>query len=177
MPVKQETVGCQIARLRAAAGLTQAELGTRLGVTYQAVSKWERGETLPDTALLPDLAQVLGTTVDDLLCGGERMGSFRQALRVQDMMDGVACLARMGELLGRRNILYRGAVDGLSERINSDVEEMLADDRLRECLAAEAIIHNLRLGYYFDLSDIRRRFAHEQWVKVLEEYAARYGIQ
>ena len=68
-----EKVGNQIAMLRKKKGLTQNDLGERLGVTFQAVSKWERGETLPDTAILPDLANVLETTVDFILTGGEKM--------------------------------------------------------------------------------------------------------
>ncbi len=64
-------VGKQIASLRNAKGLTQADLGERIGVSFQAVSKWERGETLPDTAILPSLASVLETSVDQILCGGE----------------------------------------------------------------------------------------------------------
>ena len=66
-----EKVGLQIAELRKNKGLTQNDLGERLGVSFQAVSKWERGETLPDTAILPDLANILGTTVDYILNGGE----------------------------------------------------------------------------------------------------------
>ena len=57
-------VGSRIGILRRGKGLTQSELGDRLGVSYQAVSKWERGETLPDTALLVDLADILETSVD-----------------------------------------------------------------------------------------------------------------
>ena len=63
-------VGNQIAVLRKGKGLTQSELGERLGVSFQAVSKWERGETLPDTAILLDLAEVLETSVDYILSGG-----------------------------------------------------------------------------------------------------------
>ena len=59
-----QKVGGQIAALRKAKGLTQNDLGERLGVTFQSVSKLERGETLPDTAILVDLADVLETTVD-----------------------------------------------------------------------------------------------------------------
>ncbi|MBP3937932.1 MAG: helix-turn-helix transcriptional regulator, partial [Clostridia bacterium] len=62
--------GKMIALLRSQKGITQAELGERLGVSFQAVSKWERGETLPDVSLLTDLADVLETTVDFLLRGG-----------------------------------------------------------------------------------------------------------
>lgn len=40
-----EKIGQQICYLRKARGLTQADLGERLGVSFQAVSKWERGET------------------------------------------------------------------------------------------------------------------------------------
>lgn len=43
-------VGSQIAMRRKEKGITQNELGDRIGVSFQAVSKWERGETLPDTA-------------------------------------------------------------------------------------------------------------------------------
>ena len=69
-------VGEQIAVLRRANGLTQNELGERLGVSFQSVSKWERGETLPDTAILLDLAQVLQTTVDQLLSGGTKVLNY-----------------------------------------------------------------------------------------------------
>lgn len=55
-----------IARLRKAKGLTQAELGNYLGVSNQAVSKWENGVTMPDVMLLPDLADVFGCYIDEL---------------------------------------------------------------------------------------------------------------
>ena len=59
MAIQATQAGGQIARLRRAKGLTQTALGELLKVSFQAVSKWERGETLPDTALLDDLAQAL----------------------------------------------------------------------------------------------------------------------
>ena len=71
--MNMQNVGEQIAVLRKGKGLTQNDLGERLGVTFQSVSKWERGETLPDTAILVDLADVLETTVDFILTGGERI--------------------------------------------------------------------------------------------------------
>ena len=68
-----EKVGKQIALLRKNKKLTQSELGERIGVSFQAVSKWERGETLPDVTLLPDLAKILETTIDFILLGGENI--------------------------------------------------------------------------------------------------------
>jgi tellurite methyltransferase len=47
--------------------MTQEALAERLGITFQAVSKWETGQSIPDTALLPTLAQILGISVDKLL--------------------------------------------------------------------------------------------------------------
>ena len=65
--VRQATFGSCIRSLRRQQGMTQAGLADRLGVTDKAVSKWERDRSFPDTALLPKLADVLGTTVNDLL--------------------------------------------------------------------------------------------------------------
>ncbi len=61
------TIGKNIQTLRKQNGFTQEELAGRLGVTYQAVSKWENGATAPDISLLPELAAVLGTSIDALL--------------------------------------------------------------------------------------------------------------
>ncbi len=55
-----------IARLRKKKELTQAELGEMLGVSNQAVSKWESGMTMPDVMLLPEISKVLGVTLTDL---------------------------------------------------------------------------------------------------------------
>ena len=57
----------KIAALRRSAGLTQEKLGVLLGVSPQAVSKWENDECLPDLALLPDLCAVLHVSADELL--------------------------------------------------------------------------------------------------------------
>ncbi|MDR2570993.1 MAG: helix-turn-helix domain-containing protein [Oscillospiraceae bacterium] len=53
-----------ISRYRKDLGLTQEALADRLGITFQAVSKWETGQTIPDTMLLPRLAQTLNVSID-----------------------------------------------------------------------------------------------------------------
>ena len=55
--------------MRRAAGLTQEALAEKLGVSSQAVSKWENDQSCPDIALLPELAKILGCTTDELLTG------------------------------------------------------------------------------------------------------------
>ncbi len=63
----QKNFGVKILEYRQNKGLTQEELAGRIGVTPQALSKWERGQSLPDIALLAELCQVLGCSADYLL--------------------------------------------------------------------------------------------------------------
>ena len=63
----ETTLGKRIALNRKRLGLTQDKLAERLGVTAQAVSKWENDLSCPDITLLPKLAQVFGITTDELL--------------------------------------------------------------------------------------------------------------
>jgi len=60
-------VGAYITILRKSKKMTQGKLAEILGISHQAVSNWERGAALPDITLLLDLANALGTTVDNLL--------------------------------------------------------------------------------------------------------------
>ena len=63
----KKTLGAMIAELRKAQGMTQLELADQMGVTDKAVSKWERDLSCPDVNSLPDLAEILGVSVDDLM--------------------------------------------------------------------------------------------------------------
>ena len=65
----QIRTGGLIRQLRTEKKLTQKELAERIGVSDEAVSKWERGCGCPDVSLLPALAEVLGTDVQVLLSG------------------------------------------------------------------------------------------------------------
>lgn len=65
----EATLGKRVAALRRDKGLKQDDLAQQLGVTPQAVSKWENDQTCPDITLLPQLAQILGVSVDELLSG------------------------------------------------------------------------------------------------------------
>ena len=61
------TMGKRIADLRRQKGMTQEQLANQVGVTAQAVSKWENDLSCPDISVLPQLAEVLGVTTDELL--------------------------------------------------------------------------------------------------------------
>jgi len=61
------TIGTNIKRLRVNKGITQEQLGDVLGVSSQAVSKWENESTLPDILSLPKLAEYFGISIDELM--------------------------------------------------------------------------------------------------------------
>ncbi len=61
------TLGEKIAEKRRARGMTQEELAEKLGVTAQAVSKWENNNSYPDITLLPTIASLFETTIDALM--------------------------------------------------------------------------------------------------------------
>ena len=65
----QEKIGSFIQACRKEAGLTQAKLAERLGITDRAVSKWETGKSLPDSSLMLPLCEELHITVNELLSG------------------------------------------------------------------------------------------------------------
>lgn len=59
-------LSCDIRSLRKAAGLTQDELAERVGVCQSAVAVWESGNGFPTADKLPQIAKILGCTIDDL---------------------------------------------------------------------------------------------------------------
>ena len=67
-----EWIGQTISDLRKSHNMTQLELADKLNISFQAVSNWERGISMPDIAKLPELANLLDTSIDDLL--GEKSG-------------------------------------------------------------------------------------------------------
>ena len=65
----KNTVAKNIVRLRQASGMTQAELAAKLNYSDKAVSKWERGESMPDVAVLSKIADLFQVSLDWLVRG------------------------------------------------------------------------------------------------------------
>lgn len=97
-------VGSNIARLRKAAGLTQAELAERLSYTDKAVSKWERGESMPDVLTLIQLAEAFGTDLDTVV-------GFGAAVQGQPEQDESEA---SGKPKGHRRLADHGVIQKLS---------------------------------------------------------------
>ena len=88
----QTTLGQRIVALRRQKGLTQGALAEALGVTPQAISKWENSVTWPDILLLPSLARMLGVTGDARLDGGHELGHQTRRARSAVYESDWVCL-------------------------------------------------------------------------------------
>ena len=65
-------IGSKIKELRKHRGVTQEQLAHSIGISFQAVSKWENGIALPDIALVPVLANYFGVSLDELFDYNQR---------------------------------------------------------------------------------------------------------
>ena len=61
-----KNIGNNIKQLRQQKKMTQKQVAERLGVSYQAISKWENSINAPDIALLPEIAELFGVSIDVL---------------------------------------------------------------------------------------------------------------
>ena len=94
------SIGRNIAEFRKRRGFTQEELGARLGVTNQAVSKWENETTMPDVMLLPVIAEALGVTLNTLYGIEEKK---EERVRADDFPEAAR------EMLGAYFVRHAGA--------------------------------------------------------------------
>lgn len=146
------TIGESIRYHRKRLDLTQAELADRVGVTPQAVSKWENDVGLPDITMAVPLARALGTTTDELLRFGERYQEFERIwMRTQEetRMDEKAllevALAALKEFPYDRNFLFRAAVGQMILAIRSEDDDE-SRDYIGQALANAAFYVEMSAG-------------------------------
>ena len=102
-------IGEKIAQLRRDAGMTQEALASRLVISPQAISKWERGIANPDLELIPEIAKLFGISTDELL------GLSSPKARENELESRISSLERLLTMLtekddhATREILLQGA--------------------------------------------------------------------
>ena len=144
-------IGENINRLRKEQDITQERLSEYLNISHQAISKWESGNTLPDVALLPKIASILGVTLDvlfgidnkpptkvineisqkvNLLCIGNQLKEAEELLR-----DGLEQYPRSYELMIKLATTLRNRYKEMDIKEDSLLWESIAkcNTVLREC--------------------------------------------
>ena len=143
-------VGRIISQKRKEHNMTQMQLADALGVTFQAVSNWERGNSMPDISKLPELAELFGCSIEELLGGGAPAGNVEKLAKGEgqglslgeiaevapvltpEVLDEAVESARRGETpsaaCGDSSLLEGAEVESDDEDFDEDIEEELEDD-------------------------------------------------
>lgn len=83
-------IGNNIAKYRKKKGYTQKQLGELLDVNYKTISKWENGNVGPDITILPNLADVLGVSIEEILLGVKKKNKKRSTRIIISIM--ISCV-------------------------------------------------------------------------------------
>ncbi|HIZ72620.1 MAG TPA: helix-turn-helix domain-containing protein [Candidatus Gallimonas intestinavium] len=113
-------VGRIISQKRKEHNMTQMQLADALGISFQAVSNWERGNSMPDISKLPELAELFGCSIEELLGGGRSAGNVEKMTKGEDLSLGE--LADIAPVLPP-DVLDKAAASALSEDGDDDEAE------------------------------------------------------
>ena len=170
-------IAAYLQTLRKEKDLTQAELGERLGVSAQAVSSWERAESLPDTSLLPELALIYDVSVDEILGGGSAAWRYRRRVTVAQMWEAMECIRRLSQLLGQDHWMYRTMIDALDKRMNSEIEATFGNPRFWDAYVVEMLSGCVQNGDYVELRDIEANIKSENPKKFILNHLRSRGFR
>lgn len=177
MNLNMQKVGAFIQTRRKLSNLTQAQLGHRLHVTAQSVSNWERGLLLPDTATLPDLAEILQTTVDAILAGGECPLRYRRRMTVSRIREAIGYIQNVKEILGADHVFYRTTRDALDKRMNSRIELAFQSEGAMDAYICEALLICLDNGDYVDRDDVCLHIGNERAASAVLQRLDELGVK
>ena len=163
-------IGQYIQHLRKATGMTQKELADKLNISFQAVSKWENGDSLPDVGILVQLCDVLNTTTDKLLSGGNYAAVDRRPMHLTDIKKGFECIEAVGELFGENSTFFTGMIEGINTKMNIDLLSYLKVPTTREVMYAEVLIQGILSGRSVDITEIEENFENPNMVEVIRDY-------
>ena len=165
-----KTIGENIAALRKKKNMTQEALAAEIGVSAQAVSKWENGTNLPDIQLLPVLADVFGVSIDALY-GREKS---KRELEVPGVFE--ECCEAVMNAIG--TAFYNGMRYDLQSGVNvpaRDLEEYLQQYKAQlkyayDGILRSAVVQKENVVYYHHLfGGLLLRRPENGWVSVFED--------
>ena len=149
-------IGNKLKELRRNRDLTQEEVATHIGISYQAISKWERGDGYPDITMLPTLANYFGVSVDELI-GMDKISSIQK-------LDGINKKWQENRALGnhKENVeLMRNALKIypnnalLLMQLSCSLERLDGTEKEKKEYLKESIMLHEQILKYCDDSEIR----------------------
>lgn len=174
-------IGSVIKRLRTAQAVTQEDLAEYLGISYQAVSKWETGVGLPDITLLPRIAVFFGVRIDELfsISHEDEMERIRHILDYEKMNDGNFAYAKrtLDAMLSENP----GNVDAIKTYakviLNKSNEELLSAGKMLEKAMETSPLDDEVYGLYRAVrggSEYKYHSDNDWFIRVCEPYAKKY---
>ena len=142
-------VGRIISQKRKEHNMTQMQLADALGISFQAVSNWERGNSMPDISKLPELAELFGCSIEELLGGGASAGNVEKLAKGEgqglslgeiaevapvltpEVLDEAVESARRGDTPSAAcgdSSFREGAEESEEEGFDEDIEEEIEDE-------------------------------------------------
>jgi len=168
-------IGMYIKRKRIEMHLTQKDLAEKLQISFQAVSKWETGTTLPDTSILLRLSDVLEVTVDQILSAGVFRKRMNKKINVEEVKGAIKSIVKIKRILGPNNGIYKSMMVGLNKDREEDFEELIKNPESREILIAKSCVQLIVDVYTLSEDDIKEHFANEKIQEKLRLYQKKYN--
>lgn len=149
-------IGGKLKKLRRDRDLTQEEVATHLGVSFQAISKWERGDGYPDITMLPTLANYFQVSVDELI-GMKEISSANKLDKINQTWQENRALGKH-----RDNVeLMRNALKTypnnalLLIQLSASLERLDGNEKEKREFLKESIMIHEQILRYCDDSEVR----------------------
>ena len=174
-------IGSVIKKLRTAQGVTQEDLAEYLGISYQAVSKWETGVGLPDITLLPGIAVFFGVRIDELfsISHEDEMERIRHILDYEKMNDGNFAYAKktLDAMLSENPKNVEAVKTYAKVILTKTNEELLSAGRMLEKAMEVSPLDDEVYGLYRAVRggvEAKHHSDNDWFIRVCEPYAKKY---
>lgn len=135
--------GRNLSRLRRHADMTQAELGDKLNLTRQAISRYELGESFPDVSILVQIAEIFGITLDELIGAGEPTRGESRILQDVALGKRDVRAENISDLVGVAPYLKPSVLTALSDKLTPQGIDISGIVSLAEYLSDESVLRLL----------------------------------
>lgn len=153
-----QDIGKKILSYRKRNNMTQVDLADRLGITYQAVSSWERGNSMPDIEKIPEIASLFHITIDELIGESKAVNAILEhgkyeELKEEDIQEALPIL-KPSQVADVVNGIDREKVKDINIFLPFMKEEAVKEIALEEYKEGKNISNYLPFMYEEDVKEI-----------------------